>query len=227
VIKAGLTAPNNLQSPIYTCATGFLANQGITPKDFRIRGRAKVIIQFTPNQGNGKGYKWVQCTKSYLILGGAKLAEPGGGWRIDNGSIGANGLDYPFQSWENGVLTLDDNPSYGASMGLQQFNTLHGRDAYGSAKTAQQALDQDPDFAMLPLGASEVHVQTFRTYLFKLGASAVPLGYYAWSFAMPVDKGKDGHVHLGTVHVICDKWKDAGNFSLPAYNDYGPTIPQK
>ena len=120
VINKGIDF-KNLQTPLFTCLKGSLAKRGVSPDNFRIAGGATVMIQFKPNQGNGTGYKWVQCEKSYTINYGVNLTDEG--WDVEHGSKGEKGLDYPLQSWENGVLTLNDTPSYGSDMGVQALKS--------------------------------------------------------------------------------------------------------
>ena len=100
----------NLQTPLLTCPSGWLASRNVTPMNFRIVGGASVSIGFKPNAGNGTSYKWVQCTAAYWITRTGNVVDDS--WHIDNKSKGIKGFDYPFQSWQDGVLTLTDTPSF-------------------------------------------------------------------------------------------------------------------
>jgi hypothetical protein len=160
----------------------------------------------------------------YELVGETKVPEKP--WRIDNLGNGALGLDYEPQHWDGNVLGLTDHPSYGAGMGLKTTN-IGGNDQYFAEKSPQQALNDDKDFTVLKNGDSEYYVMTFRTYLFKTGTSSVPLGYFAWSFFVPVSRDNNGNVHLGKQIVVHDGWKNSGTFKLPDVDDYGPSLPPK
>jgi hypothetical protein len=210
-----------LQTPLYNQPAGSLG--GLTPDEFKITDGADVQISFVAKDPNAECYKWVQVARNYLrasALNGSLEA-----WHVDNPSKGANGLDYEKQSWKDGILNMRDVPNGGAGMGLKPFD-LKGRDAYGSKHTPQEALNQDKTISRLLKnpGDSFELVLTFRTYLFKVESSAVPLGYYAWSVVVPISRNNQGNIQLGTTRVIEKPFASAGTFEIPKIEDYGPEI---